>query len=192
MNINHTHHYVGIGASAGGLEAIFQLLHYLPTDWDLVLIIILHLPRNYHSQQETIVGRHTSLRVKTIENGDVTEKNTIYLLPGGKKLTIQNGILYLNERLPGEIINKTIDHFFFSLAEDAKENAIGIILSGTGSDGTKGSHAIEENGGIMIVQNPTEAQFDGMPKSAIYFDHPDYILNLKDIPGVIKKHISKG
>ena len=169
-------HVIAIGASAGGLEALYNFFKFVPPDTGYVYIIIRHLKRDHKSIQVKLLAKHTSMNVKSIENGEKIEKNTVYLLPENKKLQIKNKVLYLTDRLASEIINTAIDDFLFSMANVMHKNAIGVILSGLGSDGTKGYQAIEEKGGIMIVQNPSEAMFDGMPKNAIYFDHPNYVL----------------
>lgn len=179
---------VAIGASAGGLTTIFSFFKNVPEDIGVAFIIIRHLKRDYKSVQAELLQDHTKLKVNEIIQGQKIERNHVYMLPEGKKLEIHDQTLYLHDRPDNEIINTAIDDFFFSLAQDAGDKAIGIILSGLGSDGTKGAHFIEEFGGTIMVQDPNQAQFDGMPKSVIYFDHPDYVLKIQEMPYFIAEH----
>jgi len=94
------------------------------------------------------------------------------VLPGNKRVTIKDGVLIVRDRAPHEVINKAVNEFFASLAEDQKENAVAVILSGMGRDGAEGVKAINENGGMVLVQSPGTTQFDGMPVAAIDADHP--------------------
>jgi chemotaxis response regulator CheB len=182
---------VGIGASAGGTEAIFEFFSHMPENSGIAFIVVRHLMRDHKTEMEGLLTRRTILPVSTARNGEIIKANHIYLMPENYKLSIQNRALYLTERPTEEIINHAIDDFFISMAHDIKEKAIGVILSGTGSDGTAGAHEIDQHGGIVMVQDPSTAQFDGMPKSAIYFDHPDYVLTLREMPSCILDHVRK-
>lgn len=183
-------HIIGIGASAGGLQAIMDLFASLKEEPDAAIVIVQHLKRDVESQLSAILKQRTHLPVERITHGTVVKKNRVYVMPENKKLDIVNGFLYLSPRPEEEKINRAIDHFLTSLANDAKEKAIGIILSGTGSDGVEGCYAIENNGGVIVVQDPSTAHFDGMPMNSIRYDHPDYILAPSDIPALIKLIVS--
>jgi chemotaxis response regulator CheB len=111
-------------------------------------------------------------------------------MPENVRLDMINGVLYLSPRPEEEKINRAIDYFFLSLADDAGDKAIGIIMSGTGTDGVDGCFAVESNGGVIIVQDPSTAHFDGMPMSSIRYDHPDYILSLSDMPPLLQLIVS--
>lgn len=167
---------VGIGASAGGLEAIHDLFDYMPQNTGFSFVVIQHLSPDYKSLMAELLTRHTEMRVQEAEDGMNVEADCIYVIPSKKLMTIKNGKLQLDEKLKSSAPNNAIDIFFMSLAVEAKTQAIGIILSGTGSDGTKGLLAIEKAGGTIIVQDPLTAEFDGMPNSAIGTGHADLIL----------------
>ncbi|HEY0355895.1 MAG TPA: chemotaxis protein CheB, partial [Flavisolibacter sp.] len=173
---------VGIGASAGGLEAINEFFDNLPQDTGFSFVVIQHLSPDYKSLMGELLSKHTEMRV--VEAGDNMElqPNYIYWIPRKKSLTVQSGKLHLHEKLRNNHPNTAIDIFFESLAEDQREKAIGIILSGTGSDGTKGITAIKNNGGMVIVQDPSSAEFDGMPNSAIATGAADLVLAPGSMP----------
>jgi two-component system CheB/CheR fusion protein len=117
------------------------------------------------------------------------ESGKIYFNPPAMNVSVRSGVFLLKRRLEHEVINHSIDYLFKSLAQDAKENAIGIIMSGTGSDGANGLNAIEKHRGTTIVQDPATAEFDGMPNNSIRFDHPDFILAPSDMPSAIARII---
>lgn len=180
---NMPSHFVAIGASAGGLEAIELFVQGVPNNTGLAFIVIQHLSPDYKSMMVELLSKKTSMPVFRAEENMLVEKNSIYLIPPKKNLTIFHGKLLLSDRPPHDTwTNLPIDIFFRSLAEDQKENAIGIILSGTGSDGTRGVRAIKEYGGMVMVQDARDAKFDGMPKSAQATGIADFILNVDEIP----------
>src|SRR5450432_1247660 len=157
---------VGIGASAGGLEALEAMLKHLELD-DSAFVIVQHLSPDHHSMLAELLARVTKLTVITITDGMTVEPNHVYVIPPGVDLAILHGILHLmappltrGPRLP-------IDYFFRSLAADQGESAVGVILSGTGTDGCLGLKAIKAEGGMTFVQDPTTAKYDGMPRSAL-------------------------
>lgn len=156
---------VGIGASAGGLEAIQKLLTALPSNTGLPFIIVQHLSPDYKSLLSEILSKYTDMSVIQAEEGMEVKPNTVYVIQPGKNMRIQGGKLLMTDQVPKEL-NLPIDLFLRSLAEEAKAQAIAIILSGTGSDGTNGIKAIKENDGLVIVQDVSTSKF-GMPKSAI-------------------------
>ncbi len=164
---------VGIGASAGGLEAFKALLECLPADTGLSFVIIQHLAAGQESMLTDILSRFTNMPVQTVEDKTRVKPNHVYVIPPGTTMTMDNKILKLN---PKGRTTKPIDAFFVSLAEDLKTQSIGIILSGTGSDGTEGLKAIKAHGGITFAQSPESAQYPAMPQSAISADAADFVL----------------
>ncbi len=161
------HDYVvGIGASAGGLEALQKLLSSLPSNTGFPYIIVQHLSPDYKSLLSEILGKYTDMPVVQVEDGMEVKPDCVYVIQPGKNMRLSNGKLLLSSQKEHEL-NLPIDLFFRSLAEDAGARAIAIILSGTGSDGSNGIKAIKENDGLILVQNPESSKFDGMPRSAI-------------------------
>ena len=168
----------GIGASAGGLDAIKKLLGSLPQETGLAFVIVQHLATNQESMLPEILARSTQMPVNKIEDGMVIEPNQVYVIPAGKIITIVNGHLKLE---PKGISLKPIDEFLCSLALERKTHAIGIILSGTGSDGTEGLKAIKAEGGITFAQDLKSAQYPDMPKSAIAAEAVDFVRSPEQI-----------
>ena len=162
---NKNNYIVGIGASAGGLEAIQKLLTDLPANTNCSFIIVQHLSPDYKSLLCEILSRHTVMPVIEAEEGMIVEPNHVYIIQPRKNMKILKGRLRLSAHREHEL-NFPIDFFFRSLAEEAGNNAIAIILSGTGSDGSQGIVTVKENGGLILVQDDT-AKFDGMPKNAM-------------------------
>ena len=157
---------VGIGASAGGLEALQKLLTALPSNTGFPYIVVQHLSPDYKSLLGEILGKYTDMSVVPVEEGVKVEPDTVYIIQPGKNMRISGGRLLLTDQVPKEL-NLPIDMFLRSLAEDAGAKAIAIILSGTGSDGTNGVKAIKENDGLVMVQDIGTSKFDGMPRSAM-------------------------
>ncbi len=175
LNIPHSF-IVGIGASAGGMEAIHDVFDYMPDNTGFSFVVIQHLSPDYKSLMAELLSRHTEMRVLEAEDGMPVMPNCIYVIPSKKIMTISKGKLQLDEKLKTKLPNNAIDVFFTSLAEDAGKNAIGIVLSGTGTDGTKGIEAIKNNAGVVLVQDPLSAAFDGMPNSAVASGFADLII----------------
>lgn len=171
---------IGIGASAGGLEALQQFFQNMPGNSGLSFVVIQHLSPDYKSLMADILGKHTEMEVLQAENGMEIKPDTVYLIPPKHNMTLKDGRLYLTEFIHG-MLNHPIDVFFVSLAKEQKERAIAVVMSGTGSDGTSGIKAVKENGGLVIVQNPDTAKFDGMPKSVINTGLADFILSPDEI-----------
>lgn len=171
---------VGIGASAGGLEALQQFLLYMPVNSGLSFVVIQHLSPDYKSLMADILGKNTEMMVLQAENGMAVEPNTVYLIPPKNNMTIQDGKLILTQFVQG-MLNHPIDVFFTSLAKEQRERAIAVIFSGTGSDGTNGIKSVKENGGLVVVQDPSTAKFDGMPKSAISTGLVDFVLSPREV-----------
>jgi two-component system CheB/CheR fusion protein len=180
---------VGIGASAGGLEALEKFFDNMPADSGMAFIVVQHLSPDYRSMMVEILSKHTEMPVLQVEDGMLVQADCIYLIPRKKNMTIFHGQLFLTEKDATRGLNLPIDIFFMSLAQDQAEKAIAVILSGTGSDGTRGIRAIKENDGMIIVQEPTSAKFDGMPNSAISTNLVDYVLPPEQMPRELLKFI---
>ena len=165
---------VGIGASAGGLEALQQFLTFLPSNTGMAFVIIQHLAPNHKSLLADILGKYSSIPVTEIQDGMRVERNHVYMIPPKYNVEIVSDVLRLKEHDPQEI-NHPIDVFFRSLAEAYENRAVAVILSGTGSDGTNGIRSIKEQNGVIIVQAPESAKFDGMPRNAIATGFADLV-----------------
>lgn len=175
-----------MGASAGGLKALTEFFSNVIAEEPVAYIVTVHSHRDHKTQLPAIISRYTSLETFEIKQGMPVEPGKIYFNPPSMNVSINSGIFLLKKRLEHEVINQSIDYIFKSLARDARENVIGIIMSGTGSDGTEGLRAIERQGGSAIVQDPATAEFDGMPNNSIRFDDPDFILAPSKMPSVIR------
>jgi two-component system CheB/CheR fusion protein len=173
---------VGIGASAGGLEALEQFFSNMPPDSGIVFVIVQHLDPTAHSSMPEILSRFTKMPATVASNGLKVEPNSIYLIPPGKSMSIQTGMLYLQEPVQPPALKLPIDFFFRSLSKEKGPEAVCIILSGTGSDGTLGLEAIKEEQGTVFVQEPESAKYDGMPRSAIETGLADFVLKPDQMP----------
>jgi two-component system CheB/CheR fusion protein len=173
---------VGIGASASGLQALETFFSNCPIDSGFSFIVIQHLSPDFKSMHLSLLARKTDIPVSVTEDSMEIEPNHIYLIPENKNIILRDDKLQLLDRAPIHALNLPIDIFFNSLASEKKENAIGIILSGSGSDGTKGAAAIKEAGGVIFAQNPNESGFSGMPLSVINANLADFVLNVGEIP----------
>ncbi len=173
---------VGIGASAGGLEAIEAFFKAMPGDSDMAFVVVQHLSPDYKSMMVELLSRKTEMPVFRAEDGMQVEPNHIYLIPPKKTLTIFHGKLLLKDQKHRDGIILPVDIFLKSLAEDQNEKAVGVVLSGTGSDGTRGVRAIKEWGGLVLVQDETSAKFDGMPRAAASTGVADFILPPEEMP----------
>jgi two-component system CheB/CheR fusion protein len=175
-------HYVGIGASAGGLEAIEAFFKNMPPKSNLAFIVVQHLSPDYKSLMVELLSKKTEMPVHRAEDGMEVLADNVYLIPPKKNLTIFHGKLLLNDKVANQGINLPIDIFLRSLAEDQGERTIAIILSGTGSDGTRGVRAIKEFGGMVMVQDEESAKFDGMPRAAVSTGVADFIMPPEKMP----------
>lgn len=180
---------VGLGASARGLEALISFFKNLPLNTNFAFVIIQHLSPDYKSLMDEILARETQVPIQIIENGMNLEPNNIYLIPPRKNVSLFNNKLLLEDQIMINGVNLPIDNFFKSLAKDKGKNAVGIILSGTGSDGTLGVRAIKEFGGLVVVQEPKTAKFDSMPINAISTGLVDFILPPEKMPEEIINYI---
>ena len=174
----HLFPIVGIGASAGGLAAMKQLLENLPEKPGLGFVIVQHLAPDQESLLPEILSRHTKMEVKKVQNGTKVKPDNVYVMPAGKMMTISQGTLNLESKT---FSLKPINKFLESLAVDWKIKSIGVVLSGTGTDGTEGLKAIKNEGGITFVQDPKTAQYKDMPRNAILAGTVDYSLSPKVI-----------
>lgn len=174
---------VGIGASAGGLDAFKRLLKAIPEDSGMAYVLVQHLDPSHESLLPEILQKVTSIPVREITDDIKVLSDHIYIIPSNKMLIANDGVLELSDRITkkGER-NLPIDLFFKSLSEVHKAHAIGIVLSGTGSDGTIGLRAIKDNGGITFAQDEKSAVYGGMPESAVHADVVDFILPPESIP----------
>ncbi len=173
---------VGIGASAGGLRALEEFFDHLPPDSGATFVVIQHLSPDFKSLMKELLERHTQMVVNRVSDGMKLEPNRIYLIPPRHNLIIKNRHLSLIEQEQNRHHpHFPIDLFFQSLGEDCHEKAVGVVLSGTGTDGTIGLQTISQNGGLCFVQSPLTAEFDGMPQSAIATGVIDQVLSAKDI-----------
>jgi two-component system, chemotaxis family, CheB/CheR fusion protein len=173
---------VGVGASAGGLEAFKRLLKSIPEDSGMAFILVQHLEPTHESILTEILQKATKIPVLEITNNARVEPDHIYIIPSNRLLTATDGILQLSPRLPKNEKNMPIDVFFTSLAEVHQSHAIGVVLSGTATDGTLGLKAIKDHGGITFAQEQNSAAFAGMPQSAIDAEVVDFILTPEEIP----------
>lgn len=183
-------HYVGIGASAGGLEAIELFFNNMPPSSNLAFIVVQHLSPDYKSLMVELLSKRTEMPVHRAEEGMEVLANNIYLIPPKKNLTIFHGKLLLSDKDKNHVINLPIDIFLKSLAEDQAERTIAIILSGTGSDGARGVRSIKELGGMVMVQYEESAKFDGMPRAAISTGVADIILPPEKMPEQLLAYIA--
>ncbi|MEO0984515.1 MAG: chemotaxis protein CheB, partial [Cyanobacteria bacterium J06639_14] len=183
---------VGIGASAGGLRALEEFFQNMPSDSQAAFVVIQHLSPNYVSLMVELLDRHTNMAVQRVTDQMPLAPNTIFLIPPGQNLVIVEECLHLipQDRDEGRQPHFPIDLFFESLAKARKDHAIGIVLSGTGSDGSRGIQDLAEQGGIVLVQHPETAEFDGMPQSAIATGMVDLILSPSEIAQVTSQFVT--
>jgi len=171
---------VGVGASAGGLEAFTELLKNLPLDTGMGFVLVQHLDPEHESALTQLLSRATTLPVQDASNNRRVEPNRIYVIPRNTSLEIEQGMLKLRSRPKARAPQRSIDVFLESLAQDQRERAIGVILSGTATDGTLGLEAIKAEGGITFAQDDS-ARYDSMPKSAVAAGCVDFVLSPKNI-----------
>ena len=180
---------VAIGASAGGLEPLEMFFDSMPSDSGLAFVIIQHLSPDFKSLMNELLARHTTMPSCRVTDGMVVEPDKIFLIPPRMEMELENGRLRLKERASQEQLSLPIDIFFQSLAREAGERAIGIILSGTGSDGTRGIREIVKKGGLVLVQDPHTAKFDGMPRSVINAESSCAIASPSAMPDMVLAHL---
>src|SRR5258708_14899715 len=176
---------VAIGASAGGFDALVEFLQVIPANSGLAYIILQHLSPSPRSLSAELFSRHTAMSVRVAQEGERLQANCVYTTPADLDIRLKDGCIRLSK--PTEIRGRRlpVDQLFRSLGQDQRERAIGIILSGTGSDGALGLKEIVANGGIVLVQAPESAQFDGMPRSAMATGLVAYVLPVAKMPRVL-------
>lgn len=181
---------VGIGASAGGLEALEQFFRNCPSDSGAAFVVIQHLSPDHKSIMNNLLARHTEMPVKIAEDGARIAGNEIYLIPPGNLLTLDGDRIQLKPKR-AHVLSLPIDIFFTSLARSFGPRAVGVILSGTGSDGTRGAVEINAAGGFLVAQDPRLAKFDGMPSSVINTGVVDAVLPAAELPPRLVVHFRK-
>ncbi|WP_185960222.1 chemotaxis protein CheB [Erythrobacter insulae] len=177
---------IGIGASAGGLDALKSFFDNVPEDMGAAFVVIQHLDPSHQSMTAEILDKHTKMPAKQIEHGATIEPNHVYVIPPNASLTIADNTFELGEAVRTHGVRMPIDMFFSSLASQREHGAVGLILSGTGSDGSAGIREIKGAGGITLAQTPETAQFDGMPSAAIATGMVDIVCPVEDMPAQIK------
>jgi two-component system CheB/CheR fusion protein len=178
---------VAIGASAGGLEAYKEFFHALPSDTEMAFVVIQHLDPSHESMLTEIIAKTTPMSVEEVRSGTPIQPNRVYVIPPNALMALADGIFQLSPRgkTPGPHL--AVNFFMRSLAQEEKSRAIGIVLSGSGSDGTLGLEDIKAEGGITFAQEPSTAKYDGMPRSAIDSGCVDFVIAPKDIAKEIRR-----
>src|SRR6185437_15232361 len=179
---------IGIGASAGGLQAIRTFLNHVPAESGLAFVVVVHLLPDHESHLAELLQPHVPFPVQQVTNATPIEPNHVYVIPPNANLSAIDTHLRLSKLEERRQERSPIDHFFRTLASAQDGNSIAVILTGTGSDGTLGVKEIKARGGLVIVQDPNEAEYDGMPQSAIATGIPDFILPVADIPQAILRY----
>jgi chemotaxis methyl-accepting protein methylase len=182
---------IGIGCSAGGLEALLQFFGHVPADCGMAFVVIQHLDPHHASALPELIEHVASLPVQQAKNRMKMRPNQIYVIPPGEELLLMHATLYLMEPVPAPAVRLPVDLFLRSLAEDRGERAIGVILSGMGSDGMLGLKAIKEKGGLGLAQDPGEAKFDGMPQSVIDAGLADIVAPAAALPDKITAYLTR-
>ena len=180
---------VAIGASAGGLEPFEQFFAAMPVDTGIAFTVIQHLSPDFESMMDELLSRHSTMDIKRVVDGLVVKPNTIYLNPPRFDMVVVDGAFKLTPRPSGNQLNLPIDIFFKSLASEYDDKAVAVILSGTGSDGTRGAAYVKAANGLVISQAPASAKFDGMPRSVIDSGHSDIAAIPSDIPTIIIRNL---
>jgi two-component system CheB/CheR fusion protein len=173
---------IGIGASAGGLKPIEAFFDHMPDDTGMSFVIVQHLSPDFKSLMDELLARHTDMPIHKVVDGVVIEPNSIYLIPPEKNMAIRDGKLMLTDKSAKPALHLPIDNFFTSLAKEVGRDSVAIVLSGTGSDGSRGIKEVREAGGLVVVQQPESAGFDGMPRAAISSGVVDLICEAHDMP----------
>jgi two-component system, chemotaxis family, CheB/CheR fusion protein len=182
---------VGIGASAGGLEALDAFLRNVPAKGEVAFVIVQHLEPTQKDFMVELLQRSTAMKVVQVKDRTVVHPACVYVIPPNKEMSILHGVLHLLDRIAPHGVHLPIDFFLRSLADDEKERSVGVILSGMGSDGTFGLRAIKEKGGATFVQDPASSKFDGMPKSAITAGMADIVAPAEMLPGKIIAYLQR-
>lgn len=192
MSENKKHIIVAVGASAGGLEALNDFFDNVVENYDYSYVIIQHLSPDHKSLMAELLSKKTEVPIKAVTDDSIIERNHIYVIPPSMNLIIDENHLRLLDKPEGKKLNLPIDLFMESLGNAYGKEAVGVILSGTGSDGTKGVQAIKKAGGLVLVQQLEEASFDGMPSSAINTGDVDYIVPAGEMIEQIHRYYNSG
>jgi two-component system CheB/CheR fusion protein len=182
---------VGIGASAGGLEEIEDFFQALPQDAEIAIVVVTHVGSQQKSLLADLLAKYTGMPVHEVSGSIEISPGHVYVMPAGNNIAMNGKHLELVAPNPRSAIHKSIDYFFHSLAQAQKTHAIAVILSGALSDGTLGLRSIREHGGLSIVQEPSTAQFDDMPRSAISSGLVDMVLPVKQMPDAILLYVQQ-
>ena len=182
---------VGIGASAGGLEALEQFLTHVPAGSGLALVIVQHLDPTHKGIMPELLQRVTDMEVIQVKDRTKVRPDQVYVIPPNKDMSILHGMLHLLEPAAPRGLRLPIDFFLRSLAQDQQERSVGVILSGMGSDGTLGLRAIKEKAGVVLVQDPASAKFDGMPRSAIDAGLADIVAPAEELPAKLIAYLKR-
>ncbi|MEJ2032536.1 MAG: chemotaxis protein CheB, partial [Deltaproteobacteria bacterium] len=180
---------VGIGASAGGLDALSKFFQAMPADSGIAFVVVQHLDPHHKSLMADLLAKHTAMEVVQAETSMPVEPNHVYVIAPNTYLTLADGELRVSEPVTVRGMRMPIDYFFRSLGQAREEKAICIVLSGTATDGTLGLRAVKSQGGLALVQDPATATHDGMPSSAISTGMVDLVLPVEEMPEAIVKYV---
>ncbi|KAA5541324.1 PAS domain S-box protein [Roseiconus nitratireducens] len=176
---------VGVGASAGGLEAYKCLLRHLPSNSGVAFVLVQHLDPTHESLMVELLSKYTKMSVQHVEDETPIEPNHVYMIPPNQFISMRNGVLHLEPPVAERGVRLPINHFFRSLAMECRERAICVVLSGTGTDGAEGVRHVKAEGGMTIVEHPDSAAYDGMPRAAVLTGAVDYLLPCEEMANVI-------
>ncbi len=182
---------VGIGASAGGLEALDQFLRNVPADSGMAFVIVQHLDPMRRGVMPELLQRVTRMKVVQVKDRTRVRPDCVYVIPPNKDLSLLHGVLHLLAPAGARGLRLPIDFFLRSLAQDQQEHSVGVILSGMGSDGTLGLRAIKERAGVVLVQDPATAKYDSMPRSAIEAGLADIVAPADELPGKMLAYLKR-
>jgi chemotaxis response regulator CheB len=172
---------IGVGASAGGISSLIELLSSLPKGLPACFVVVLHLAPDHKSYLADILGRYSEMKVKEAENDDLLRAGMVYIAPPNAHLTVVDNKLRLGLEPPVDLHRPSIDLLFGSIADEFKERSIGILLSGAGHDGSDGLRLVKAAGGSTLVQDPREASFSSMPEHGIDTGCVDYVDPVREI-----------
>ncbi|WP_205126633.1 CheR family methyltransferase [Nitrincola tibetensis] len=180
---------IALGASAGGLEALENFFRNCPVDIGAAFVVIQHLSSDHKSIMKDLLSRHTQMSITVVEQGMLLKENHIFLIPPGKVMSMEGDRFLLTSKSP-HVLTLPIDIFFNSMSQRFENRCVAVILSGTGSDGSRGAVAVNAAGGFVVAQEPTEAKFDGMPKSVLATEVVDEVLPVDQLAQRIVEHIA--
>ncbi|GFE65831.1 chemotaxis protein CheB [Litoreibacter roseus] len=180
---------VAIGASAGGLAAVKDLIAHLPKDLNAAVVIAIH--SGPKSKLAEVLETKSPLPVRRIQNGDSLRNGHIYVVPGGQHAFFREGRLTLSDAVSDSGFRPSIDALFMTLAAEHGKHGIAVVLSGTMNDGVRGAQVIYDMGGTTVVQDPEDAEYDSMPLKVIHMDHPKEILSASDLGSWLSKRIGR-